>query len=265
MLKREYKYLVPLELIGKLRKAFLPFVEHDHYSSIHPEKEYIVRSIYFDNHSLEYYTDKVEGIKNRKKLRIRAYNNQNKNSKVFLEIKRKNENKIYKHRVAINFEHLEDFLLTGDTNNLFLNQSKKDVENAIRFYFHYKKNLLKPISLVVYNREAYFSRFDSNTRITFDKNLRYCSLPSINNLFSEDILKAAMKNFFVLEIKFYRGYSHMIHNVLRQFNLTRIAVSKYQICIDSTKKDIASSINKNFYLTASNLYENYYNEDMIKK
>ena len=263
MLKREYKYLVPNEKIDELRDAIRPFVNLDGYADITSKKEYTVRSIYLDNSSLKFYNEKLDGLQNRKKLRIRGYNEQGINSIIFLEIKRKFENNIYKNRTSGYFETLEDFLLNGNSEYFVVNANKDEIENANKFLFHYKIKMLKPVSLIVYDREAYFSKFDSNTRITFDKNLRYSSMPSFNLLYNEEILKLAMKNFFVLEIKFYRGYSQLLQKVLRQFNLARLAVSKYQICIDSDKFIAGPIQNKSFYFTSPATIEKIYSEEVF--
>lgn len=250
MLKREYKYLVPNEMIDELRREMEPFLELDKYASICPKKEYTVRSIYYDTQNLDFYYEKLNGIKNRKKLRIRGYNELGIKSIIFLEIKCKFENFTHKYRSMLNYENLSDLLFTGDLQSYIILKGDESIENAGRFLFHLKKKRLKPVSLVTYDREAFLSRFDSNFRITFDKNLRYSSFPSIEKLYWEDILKKAMKKHFILEIKFYRGYSEHLLKIIQQFNLARLSVSKYQICVDAEKYNERSNCNKSSFFSA---------------
>ncbi len=111
-MRREYKYLVPQRDIDRLRQRILPFVTVDDFAS--EGNQYTVRSIYFDSSNLKYYNEKIDGIKIRKKLRVRGYNKQADESIVFLEIKRKNENHINKNRSAIKYYNLNDLLTTKD-------------------------------------------------------------------------------------------------------------------------------------------------------
>ena len=249
MLKREYKYLVPNGMIDHLRNEMKDFLEPDKYASIRPQKEYTVRSIYYDTKNLDAYYEKLDGIKNRKKLRIRGYNELEVKSIIFLEIKCKLESFTYKYRSMLNYDNLSDLLFTGDLQSYILKKGDNLIENAGRFLFHLHKKRLKPVSLVTYDREAFFSKFDSNLRITFDKNLRYSSFPSIDELYREDILKKAMKKHFILEIKFYRGYSGHLLKIIQQFNLARLSVSKYQICFDAEKYNGRSISNKSSFFS----------------
>jgi|WetSurMetagenome_2_1015567.scaffolds.fasta_scaffold38815_1 hypothetical protein len=254
MLRREYKYLVPNEITDQLRKELEPFVELDKYALIRPNKEYTVRSIYYDTLDLDYYNEKLDGIKNRKKLRIRGYNELGNKNIVFLEIKRKIENFIDKYRAMLNYENLDELIYSGDLNSYIIQKEADAINNARRFLYHLNRKMLKPISLVVYDREAFFSKFDSNIRITFDKNLRYCSYPSFPQLYREDILKKAMTKHFVLEIKFYKGYSEHIRNIIKKHGLLHLAVSKYQICID-VDKNITKSLNNKQFIFANPVWQ----------
>lgn len=93
----ERKYLVKNELLEALRNRLQAFVRPDTFA-LRPNAlpEYTVRSIYYDSPTFNSYFEKVEGLKDRKKLRIRGYNSPEKVCKVFLEIKRKLENRIAK-------------------------------------------------------------------------------------------------------------------------------------------------------------------------
>jgi hypothetical protein len=235
MLRREYKFLAPVQILDDLRSAMEPYVELDKYAAIRPQKEYTVRSIYFDTLRLDYYHEKIDGIKNRKKIRIRCYNELEDKNIAFLEIKRKLENYIDKHRSPLKYEKLEDLFYSGDIESYIIQKDADSIDNAKRFFFQINKNLLRPINIVVYEREAFYSKFDSNIRITFDKNLRYSSFPNFSQFFEEKILKPAIPKNFIFEIKFYKGYSEHFQNLINRFSLHRMAISKYQICIDADK------------------------------
>lgn len=48
-------------------------------------------------------------------------------------------------------------------------------------------------------------------------------------------MEYATPNNFVLEIKFDNGYPKWMQEIVQEFNLQRRSVSKYTICIDSSK------------------------------
>ena len=107
-MRLEYKYLVPINRLAEFKKELLPYVDID--DKFNANEEYKVRSIYFDTTDLRFYREKIEGLKIRKKLRIRGYNELENKNLVFLEIKRKNEGFVNKNRAPLHYSNLSDFL-----------------------------------------------------------------------------------------------------------------------------------------------------------
>ncbi|MBK7104660.1 MAG: polyphosphate polymerase domain-containing protein [Ignavibacteriae bacterium] len=254
-MRLEYKFLVNSEILDSLRKKILPFVEFDPFTMGSTDNEYTVRSIYFDSSNFDYYNEKIEGIKIRKKLRIRSYDTEADNNLVFLEIKNKYDNFIGKNRAALLYHDLKNLLETKSietytlTNNGFAN-SYRDGE---KFFHHVYKSGLKPIILIVYDREAFFSKFDNSLRITFDKNLRFYEYPKIDNLYRDEDLEMAIPNNFVMEIKFNNGYPKWLQDIIHEFNLIRRSVSKYTICIDSSR--VINPRRKNLFTSNYSLFD----------
>ncbi len=234
-MRLEYKYLVPKIYLSQLRSDLQPYIEYDEYAAERKDKEYTVRSIYFDNRKLDYYYEKIDGIKVRKKLRIRGYNTLDGNNVVFLEIKRKNENFISKNRSPLYFENLDTLLENGNLEDYVLcsDETKELIDDGKKFFYHYLHKSLRPTSLVVYEREAFFCKFDQSIRITFDKNLRYMGFPKISELFEDNKLRPAMTHSVILEIKFCNGFPEWLQNLVSKYHLIRQTVSKYVICIDA--------------------------------
>ena len=119
----------------------------------------VVNSIYFDTDIYQDVWDNINGFGNRKKIRLRWYNNI-KNSKVFIEEKKKinfvTKKKVQKIGVFKNFENLISFV-----NN---NEFKKI--NAILN----KKINLKKTLLIRYQRN-YYELPNKKLRVTVDKDL----------------------------------------------------------------------------------------------
>lgn len=65
-MRLEYKFLVSFERLDELREAIRPFVFIDEYADREIDKEYTVKSIYYDTMRLDDYRDKLAGIKIRK-------------------------------------------------------------------------------------------------------------------------------------------------------------------------------------------------------
>ena len=227
---------MPKYLLAEIHAAMGPFTVLDKYAEMRAAKEYIVRSIYFDTLGLDYYHEKIEGLKIRKKIRIRGYNEQSDKSPVFLEIKRKYENRVHKNRSSVYFTDLNSVFENGNLEDYLLQTGMtRRLGDAKRFFYNIIKNSLRPTFLVVYEREAYFSKFDPSLRITIDKNLRYSDFPSIKDLFNDYDLMPAMISNNILEIKFNRSYPQWLMTIVKRFRLNRFALSKYTISLDACK------------------------------
>lgn len=232
-MRYELKYLCPNKVLPELRNSLMPFLEYDPYAGSRPEKEYTIRSVYYDSMKMEAYHEKDEGLKIRKKLRVRTYNELNDKSIAFLEIKRKNEQLVSKNRALFRFSDLDEMLETGDIDNYLIKKDAESIKDASRFLYHMNKSFMRPLINIVYEREAFRSKFDSDIRITFDKNIRSSVFRTFVDLFDETRMKEVLFGKFVLEIKFATRFSPALQRVISRFNLNRMAVSKYVVGIEA--------------------------------
>ncbi|MBI9072646.1 MAG: polyphosphate polymerase domain-containing protein [Melioribacteraceae bacterium] len=231
----EYKYLVPNELADVLRAEMAPFVELDNFAKKHETGQYTVRSIYFDSPRFTCYKEKYDGIKIRNKYRIRGYDTLADDSIIFLEIKHKDTNCISKSRAPLYYSdvyktldarRIDEFILSFSGNGI----EKKDAQ---KFLYHYYKNNLRPAVLVIYDREAFWGKFDTSLRFTFDKNLRSVIFPNLQNLYDEERAKQTMVNNFVFEVKFYGTLPAWIKSIISKYRLNRQAISKYTLSLET--------------------------------
>ncbi len=234
MIRFEYKYLAPIELIEQLRSEIMPYVNYDEYASVNQIGEYTVRSIYFDNDKLQYYNDKVDGLDVRKKLRVRGYGSKDENSIVFLEIKKKNGMRIFKTRAPLTFANLEEMFSFVNFEKYILTEPIENaIENARKFFYYVKFDNLKPIILVVYEREAYQGKFENSLRITFDKNLRASIFPGLADLFDEKNMRFVMSSYFIVEFKGSERIPRWFRDIVGKYELRLMALSKYVMCVDA--------------------------------
>jgi len=232
-MKYEFKYIVPANQLDKLREAISPYVELDPYAASMEKHEYTVRSVYFDTSRFDYYYEKIDGYKIRKKIRIRGYNENTGDDTVFMEIKRKLKEPIEKDRERLTFEVMKR-LMAGEGSRAYGDvEDDHGVNGAGKFLYHVYRNNLKPVVLVIYEREAFFDRFKHDIRITFDKNLRSVAYPCIDDLYSEEKTAPAMKKHFILEVKFKDRFPGWLRLITGQLGLIKRSASKYVICIDS--------------------------------
>ena len=123
--------------------------------------DYNIRSLYFDDFKNTALFEKLLGLKDRYKFRIRIYNN--KLDVIKLEKKIKHGHLVAKQWTSISKEECEKILLR-DFN--FINNQSHPVLKE--FYGHVKASNLTPKVIVDYDREAYTYKA-GNVRITFDK------------------------------------------------------------------------------------------------
>jgi len=242
-MRLEYKYKIPVSKLDLLRKRISAFVEPD--LQYHENSEYSVKSIYFDTSQLRFYNEKIEGLKDRRKIRIRWYNELNSQSVLFLEIKKKVINFISKNRAPVFANNYNDFLSEKVNSDFVLDGYGCD--NAIgdsEKFIHYLSSLsLRPIILIVYEREAFFSKFDNRLRITLDKNLRYSFPDFFDMMVSEENFRYPMPIYFIMEIKFSNGFPKWLQQIISEFEILRTAISKYTICIDDEKNKLSHPSN----------------------
>lgn len=225
----ERKYLVRNEDLGRLRKRLDPFVRPDIYApeGIDGKFQYTVRSIYFDTPGFDALYEKVEGIEVRKKLRVRGYDKPGPNQEVFLEIKRKRGDRIWKNRARVYFDSLEDLFQFGLKGNV-PNISQINDDEAKRFLFNYHRYAFRKVNLVVYDREPFHGSYDPGVRITFDKNIRCKMWPELKELFSDAGLRLVWKDHFILEVKYFEDkMPSWARSIVQEFGLKHQALSKY--------------------------------------
>ena len=186
--------------------------------------EYHIRSLYFDTAFDTALYDKLDGVQNRDKYRIRIYNLSDRVIK--LECKTKVGSLISKRSLSIPRDLCEQ-LMAGDPYGLETTRSGLLTD----MYREMTVNLLRPVVLVDYVREAYLHPAEE-VRITFDKQLR-TGLRS-TDLFNPHVptVPPFDNNDVILEVKFNRVMPPYIRELLCTYcpNAQQSAISKYTWC-----------------------------------
>ena len=122
---------------------------------------YNVLNIYYDTPNWDIAKLQLEKPIYREKLRMRCYNSNNKNSDMFLELKKKYKGVSYKRRT-----YISDY-----ANSTFTLNEKKQIDKEIDYYIN--TNQVSERMFIGYSREAYAGIQDPNLRLTLDTNICY--------------------------------------------------------------------------------------------
>ena len=192
---------------------------------------YHIRSLYFDTVFDDAYYDKIDGVKDRDKYRMRIYNLSGK--EIFMECKTKVGSMISKRSVKISRD-LAEQLIAGDPAGLENTQSGllRDLYREMRI------RLLHPVVIVDYEREAYLHPAE-DVRITFDMKLR-SGLNSID-LFNPYVPTIPVLDHeeIILEVKYNRLLPPYIAELISFAcpEAVQSAISKYTLCRRYEEKD----------------------------
>ena len=219
-LRHELKYFITPAEMTVLRGILTPVMQLDPNGNEH--NEYHIRSLYFDTINDDALEEKIAGVGNRKKYRIRIYNFSDRVIK--LECKSKYGDLISKQSVTIPRE-LADQLIAGDPEGL--QRMRHPLLHDV--YREMKTRLLRPAVIVDYVREAYIHPAEE-VRITFDKQLR-------TGLYSSDMFNPMLPTYPVfddpveiLEVKYDEFLPSYIQSILSGITAQRSAISKYTWC-----------------------------------
>lgn len=214
----ELKYMIPSNVVDIIVPTLLNYMVLDPFSK-KADGYYDIYTVYFDTFDWQAFYSKMDGNLHRQKFRIRSYNPTPKpNEPVFIEIKEKHGNTIFKRRAPLSVKN---------SKNLLHGMPLK-TENPVYSEWKYNlaRNTLRPRLLNTYKRLAFVSEYFPGLRVTIDRDIGYAMSGEID--FNVPTRKIEWSHdTCVIEIKFYKWAPQFIIDMLRQYNLTMEPVSKY--------------------------------------
>ncbi len=196
-----FKSSNPLALINALIRSNLFFRTH------YPSRN--VNSIYFDTHNYTSIRQNLDGVSNKKKIRIRWYGDKDIITKPVLEIKSKKGFETKKESSTI--KELDNVKLSD------LDIIKEKLNKKIK-----SKKIINPILTTHYERE-YFISLNGKIRATVDYNLKSIFL---NNSIQIDIVKN-FNNTCILEFKYSTSLDKYVRENLKDITLRLSKNSKF--------------------------------------
>ena len=222
-LRYEFKYVVSRHMAADIEHMLKNFMYLDPFVEQCIGNRYFVRSLYFDDKIRSCYNDKVDGLLDRKKFRVRTYSDrEDPDVPIFLEQKGRYNNFVYKNRLR-----LEGSDVTADTLRAYLESLGEGLDvMASEFIVDVFKKQISPVVLIDYQRRAYQSNFDYEFRLTFDSEICATVTPRLFPL-SAASRRECLPGYVVMEAKFRRHIPPWFHRILTRFELHRRSISKY--------------------------------------
>lgn len=214
--RNEIKYIIPYEKALKMSGILDQILQRDSYGE---EGRYIVRSQYYDSLDDQDLFDNLQGVMEKRKIRLRIYAPDT--EKVKLEYKCKSNTSGRKLSMTITREEACQ-MERGQYDWLL----KREEELAGFLYVKMVRSIYMPKTIVEYNRLAYTSPV-SNVRITFDTNLRGTQTPYGLFEYHPPYLPLLNDELAVMEVKFDHFLPEPIRHIIDGINSVAEANSKY--------------------------------------
>lgn len=227
----ELKYLLPLATAEAFKADLDGHVEADSFSG---NKGYPVLSLYYDSPQYECFWDKIEGLKFRRKLRIRAYPGPDGEplESVMVEIKQRINKTVQKRRLRLPLAQAYE-LCAGQLTGVDLDPLDAAVVAEVKELVLNKS--LQPSCLISYHRTAFHgNRYNPGLRITFDTELKArCTQLRVEAALPDMPDSNAENRYFIppdwciLEIKVNDRVPDWLVSLLNAHNCELRRVSKY--------------------------------------
>ena len=176
-------------------------------------------SLYFDTPQYLLIRRSMDHPMYKEKLRLRSYGVADKDTTVFVELKKKYDSVVYKRRVAMTEAEACDYLL--GRRQVMDTQITREIDYCMDMY-----KGIAPAMLLSYEREAYYAKDDHEFRVTFDQNIlwRDYDLNLCSGIYGNPILK---ENQTLMEVKTAGAIPMWMVRFLRDNGIYKTSFSKY--------------------------------------
>ncbi|MCR4610521.1 MAG: polyphosphate polymerase domain-containing protein [Lachnospiraceae bacterium] len=180
-----------------------------------------IQSLYFDTPDFLLIRRSIEKPMYKEKLRLRSYGVADKDTKVFLELKKKYDKVVYKRRVSTKEDNAVKFFTEDATEAIKDSQIRHELQYAKDLY-----DQLAPRVLLSYERDAFYDKEDSNFRVTFDSNVlwRDTDVNLHSGIYGNEILP---KGYVLMEVKVAGGIPMWMTKLLSENKIYKRSFSKY--------------------------------------
>lgn len=210
----EMKYMMTRRQRRNILEAMLPYMKLDDFGHT------TIRNVYFDTDSYILVRRSIEKPVYKEKFRIRSYKQAEAQDNVFIELKKKYDDVVYKRRESLSQLETLEWLARGTPF-----PKATQIGNEIDYFFRLYQPL-KPKVFLSYEREAFYALDGSDFRVTFDENIlaRQEELSLSREVWGESLID---ENKVLMEIKTSGGIPLWMTHVLAQEKIYKTSFSKY--------------------------------------
>lgn len=229
----EIKYLLDEKTYLELRKRLEGKMVVDQYG------EKTVCNIYFDTPDSRLIRTSLEKPVYKEKLRLRSYGTPERNSTVFVELKKKYKGVVYKRREDMVLSEAEAYLYQGWKPG-FSSQVLREIDWFLNYY-----GQITPAMYISYERIAMNEVKDSGLRVTFDTNIlwRKEELNLKEGSWGNPILEPGQR---LMEIKIAGAMPLWLGEILDKLYIYPVSFSKYgRAYQDQIKQEMKNRGGKN--------------------
>ena len=211
--RHEIKYMITSEQLELIKKAFEEHMIADEHG------ESTICSLYFDTPSFQLIRRSIEHPIYKEKLRLRSYGVAHADTKVFVELKKKYKKVVYKRRVTLTEKDAMRYLLEGEIDK------RTQITDEIDYFKEFYPRIA-PAMLLMYKREAYYSKEDRDFRVTFDRDVlwRDYDLSLDKGIYGRQILEP---NQILMEVKTKDAIPLWMTKLLTENHIYKKSFSKY--------------------------------------
>lgn len=192
----------------------MPFMAEDRYG------QHTIRNIYFDTENYRLIRNSIEKPVYKEKLRLRSYRSADRNTMIFVELKKKYDSIVYKRRVSMAQEQALHWLCQRKAP-----PTDGQIEREITYLRDYYQTL-QPKVFLSYDRQAYYGKEDPGLRITFDRNI-LCRTEALFLSEEPGGIPILAPEKILMEIKSTGGMPLWLTHILTAERLFKTSYSKY--------------------------------------
>lgn len=231
----EKKFILDEKTYREFMKRIEPYFEPDKYYKS------TIYNIYFDTPTNILVRNSIEKPLYKEKLRLRSYKVPNKESTVFIELKKKYKGVVYKRRVDMTLAEAEEFLGGGKAPG-----RNKQIEAELRYFMSFYKDC-GPAMFLSYDRLAYKGISDPGLRLTFDTHILYRqdNLGLDKGTWGKELLSPGTR---IMEIKIPGSFPMWLSRILTDLEIYPASFSKYGTAY---AKELTQEIKKGKVITCA--------------
>ncbi len=209
----EIKYMVTARQRQAILEAMEPYMLPDKFGLS------TICNVYYDTPESLLVRRSLEKPLYKEKLRLRSYGPAEPNTEVFVELKKKYRDVVYKRRVSMSETEAEGYLAGAQAENPC--QITREID-----YFMKSYEGIAPAMYIAYDRTAFCGREDDGFRVTFDENIlwRSVELTLDSEVYGEELLPPGSS---IMEIKTLGAIPLWMTHTLCRLDAYKTSFSKY--------------------------------------